>query len=1100
MTSTVFPMFLKIEHQPNRAAETSFLAAIDSISSNGRRRFTAGFGDAGSALAQSVAAATPAIEKQFDALGKEAGQMLRRVMDASLTDTGSLNLGVPELQRKAAALQQEAVAARELAQATEIAAREAGDFTQAARLQVAAMQAAAKEAESAAAEARSYAAAQAQVQEALNRSASAVDFAGTSLAGHRKATAAGAAANDNLRQGLGQLSYQLNDISTMFALGAKGSQIFASQAGQVIQAVQLMSGGTSRLAGFLGGPWGIALTTATIALTPFIGQLLDTGDAVESLADRAESAMQRVRQSLAQASEFTDAASLNVEARVTAMGDAARARRDIQRLQGAAAAGSRFVTTAGSSVGALDTTALAEARDRLRDAEKRQRDAEANLDALRNAADVRAIQARNQERLSGPSRSGTGAGSTDRGGPRVTTLSAEAQALQRATAEADAYVTSLEQQIATMTLSAGQLRQLEVARAKEAAGTDEQRQRIEQLNAAREEAISTQERQAAIAREAAALAEFQSSTIIPLQQELQLIGLVGPARERAALALEETAFKADAASRGIADVNAAWEQYRNLQIEIMDRGTVLDREREAAELFAQDLAQLAGAVSNLGGAGSALGGLINLASGNLSGITGPIGALLNIRTGTSTDEEGRVIARRIGDELTDVFKINGVFGETLTTALEGAGTGSIAAGAVFGQQGTLGQFTSAAGGALGQAAGASLTEGLTGFLGNAGGPIGSLVGGLLGGVVGGLFGGGAKSGAAVITGTNSLSLSGSNSDYRGAAGTLGGSVTGGLQSIADQLGADLGAFRVSIGMYRDNYRVSTSGSTKLGGYKGSAAENERKFGLYDFETEEAAIAFALRDAISDGAIKGLSAAEQRLIQQQGDIERALQDVLDFRSVFDRLAEAKDPVGFALDGLDDEFEGLKELFERAGASTQEYADLEELYWLERGQLIEDATSAELGTLKSFLNELTAGNDALSLRDRRAMALTEYMPLANRVRAGDATAYDDFADAARQLLEIERQASGSQASYFALLDQVTALTQQAVDGGAGINFADRDSPFGPGGDNGRLISSVDTVNDTLERQFDALNRNIGALRSDVQASGRQSIRFSGVDGGW
>jgi len=85
------------------------------------------------------------------------------------------------------------------------------------------------------------------------------------------------------RAGMQQLSFQLNDVATMYALGARPMQIFASQSGQVIQAVQMMTGGTSKLAAFLGGPWGMALTGAVVVLTPFIGKLFETEDAVEAV-------------------------------------------------------------------------------------------------------------------------------------------------------------------------------------------------------------------------------------------------------------------------------------------------------------------------------------------------------------------------------------------------------------------------------------------------------------------------------------------------------------------------------------------------------------------------------------------------------------------------------------------------------------------------------------------------------------------------------------------------------------------------------------------------------------------------------------------------
>ncbi|WP_086619279.1 hypothetical protein [Erythrobacter tepidarius] len=84
--------------------------------------------------------------------------------------------------------------------------------------------------------------------------------------------------------GMQQLSSQLGDIATMYALGARPMQIFASQSGQVIQAIQMMSGGTSRLAAFMGGPWGIAITSAAVVLAPFIGKLFEAEDALEGVA------------------------------------------------------------------------------------------------------------------------------------------------------------------------------------------------------------------------------------------------------------------------------------------------------------------------------------------------------------------------------------------------------------------------------------------------------------------------------------------------------------------------------------------------------------------------------------------------------------------------------------------------------------------------------------------------------------------------------------------------------------------------------------------------------------------------------------------------
>jgi hypothetical protein len=99
------------------------------------------------------------------------------------------------------------------------------------------------------------------------------------IQGLEKATAASGAA----RAGMQQLSFQLGDAATMWAMGAKPMQIFASQAGQVIGAIQLMTGGTSRLAAFLGGPWGVAATMAATVLIPLIGKLTETEQGMEDV-------------------------------------------------------------------------------------------------------------------------------------------------------------------------------------------------------------------------------------------------------------------------------------------------------------------------------------------------------------------------------------------------------------------------------------------------------------------------------------------------------------------------------------------------------------------------------------------------------------------------------------------------------------------------------------------------------------------------------------------------------------------------------------------------------------------------------------------------
>lgn len=92
------------------------------------------------------------------------------------------------------------------------------------------------------------------------------------------------------RIGMQQLGFQLGDVATMYSLGAKPAQIFASQIGQISQALMLMGGNSasmlSRVAGFLSGPWGIALTVGTILLAPFVAKLFEGNDALADAIDK----------------------------------------------------------------------------------------------------------------------------------------------------------------------------------------------------------------------------------------------------------------------------------------------------------------------------------------------------------------------------------------------------------------------------------------------------------------------------------------------------------------------------------------------------------------------------------------------------------------------------------------------------------------------------------------------------------------------------------------------------------------------------------------------------------------------------------------------
>ncbi|MBA4007437.1 MAG: hypothetical protein C0486_01490 [Erythrobacter sp.] len=443
--------------------------------------------------------------------------------------------------------------------------------------------------------------------------------------------------------------------------------------------------------------------------------------------------------------------------------------------------------------------------------------------------------------------------------------------------------------------------------------------------------------------------------------------------------------------------------------------------------------------------GNIIGGFIGgKAVGGTPG--GIIGALRGV-LGAFADKDGK-----LSKTLASIDK-------ALGGALAGTATGT----QVAGLSKALGLGGSTTGAQIGGALGSFLPI-----------PGGNIIGAVIGNFVGALFKKTPRASATIGGVGDSLgitSLTGTNASLRNTAGDLGGSVLESINRIAQQLGATVNASAgtVSIGQRKGSLRVDPTGRgiTKVGN------------GAIDFgEDAEAAVAFAVRDLIQDGVITGLRQSEQNLLRAGKDVEAALADVLRFRSVFDQLDEIKDPVGFAVRSLNREFESLIDLFGRAGASSEDLAKLEELYGIRRAEAIEEATSRIAGSLQSLLASLTIGDAGLSLRTRQGNAQAEFDALAARVAAGDSSAFDQFAEVSQQLLEIERQLFGSTQSYFDRLQQVTALTEQAIADQTNVVSigAGRGSPFD---DQASINRTLDNQTAALASRLDAINENLIAL---------------------
>lgn len=533
--------------------------------------------------------------------------------------------------------------------------------------------------------------------------------------------------------------------------------------------------------------------------------------------------------------------------------------------------------------------------------------------------------------------------------------------------------------------------------------------------------------------------------------------------------------------------------FKQLEDEATGRGKV----RDANEQLAKSSDETRASIIELGRAASQAAAQVSGRAANDNGLPGGIdsSAVAEIVVQATRSTPASLVARVVSEVAGKNSDLGQQLKKLTDTALKGGFAGQTASGLVFGNKGSAtGSFI---GGAIGQQLGEAVGKSIGGALGNFAGPIGGALGGLVGGALIGAFKK-PKTGSATIGGSGSslgvASFSGNNAKFKQAAGDSADSAISTIERIAAELGGSVDASRgsVSIGIRDGKFRVDNSGR----------GITKTKKGAIDFgEDAEAAVRAATLDLIRDGVLTGLRASTNRILQQGKDLDAAVQKALDFESVFTRLKAIKDPVGAALDTLDKEFVRLQKIFKEAGASTEEYAQLEELYGIERAKAIKEAGERATASLKGLFDELTVGNDARSLRTRLGLAQAQYDPLAARVRAGDTAAYDDFAEAARQLLDIQRQFSGSQSPYFDLLDEVTALTKARIEAETNVAniAAGRDSPFdnlgnatGAANDNASVVAAID-------RQTEQLTQNLlqgwaRIMTESVRADLSSDFRFS------
>lgn len=460
----------------------------------------------------------------------------------------------------------------------------------------------------------------------------------------------------------------------------------------------------------------------------------------------------------------------------------------------------------------------------------------------------------------------------------------------------------------------------------------------------------------------------------------------------------------------------------------------------------------------------ALGEAAAIAAGRMGGIpsndngavTTPADIVVSARRSAQT--ELRSTIEQLGNKL---------LGPKLTEKLKGAFSGALQ-GAAYGQAASgvlrsLGMKQSGTGAAIGGAIGNFLPI-----------PGGSLIGGLIGGTIGGLFKKTPK-GSSTITDVSQQGVYSGSSKLREAVSGLAAGVQGSLAQIADALGGETGGFSVSIGQRKKKFTVDPTGAGRT---KGA--------GVLSFATEEEAVMAALRDALSDGAIKGISAASQRILQKGKDIDKAIEKASLIESIPKLLKARTNPVAAALDDLNEKWAKTVAALKEGAATAAQFADAQKLYELER----QDILAAANDNLKEFINGLNFGpNSGLSLRDQSANARAQLQPYLAAIQSGNIEGIDrdKYLAAADSFLQISRQLNGSGAGYFATVDELRNATQSLLDqsekGAAGSAAKD---PFAEA-----TAKATQSAANILADQTDLL--------IDIR-NGLQALGYSGGGGGF
>lgn len=264
-------------------AETDIIARLQLKA----EQFTSETGAAMTRLKDLSRSAAADVRREFLGTFAEVQRTAQTALQLPRTTGGGLDLSqeIAQLKAQEAAAQNSAQAQRELAAAATAVAARGGESAAAQRLTADAAMVAERASIEEATAIRAKIVAYEELQTELNKVAS-----GTHKFTDEQLRLAGV--NRSAGAGFTNLGQQLGDFAVQVVSGQSAAIAFAQQLPQAAYALSTMGGAAKSVGTFLTGPWGTALTIATVVAVPFVAKLLDGANAAEEQSKKLALASQ----------------------------------------------------------------------------------------------------------------------------------------------------------------------------------------------------------------------------------------------------------------------------------------------------------------------------------------------------------------------------------------------------------------------------------------------------------------------------------------------------------------------------------------------------------------------------------------------------------------------------------------------------------------------------------------------------------------------------------------------------------------------------------------------------------------------------------------